>query len=302
MNLIKPKKLKEGDTIAIIATSGEVDFNKIEQACKYFNRKNYNIVLGSNIKKSYYDLAGSDEERLEDLHNAFADKNIDAIICARGGYGALRLINKIDYSIIKNNPKIFCGYSDITVLNSILYKKCALVSFSGPMAQSDFSQEINPITEKSFFKTLTGDCIEIKPIKSTPEVTYFEPVRARVFGGNLTTIATLCGADFIPDEKFIFFTEDINEPSYKIDRCFTQLLNIENFRNNLSAIVCGEFTGVDEPANLSDTLNRIKNELNIPVVTGYPISHSAVKATIPVGGLGELTISGLKISDYLLVN
>jgi len=302
MNLIKPKKLKAGDTIAIIATSGEVDFNKLEHACKYFKQKNFNVVLGSNIRKSYNDLAGTDDERLENLHNAFLDKNINAIICARGGYGALRLVNRIDYSIIKNNPKIFCGYSDVTILNAMFYKKSGLVTFSGPMAQSDFSQEINPFTEQCFFETLNSGCIEIKPVKHCAEVECFEPVRARLFGGNLTTIASLCGVDFIPDEKFIFFTEDINEPAYKIDRCFTQLLNIEKFRNNLCAIVCGEFTGIDEPAALSNLLQQIKNELQIPVVTYFPISHSPAKATIPIGGLGELTSSSLTISDYLLEN
>lgn len=302
MNLIKPKKLKDGDTIGIIATSGEVDFEKIKQSCEYLKRKNFNVVLGSNIQKSHNELAGSDEERLEDLHNAFLDKNIDAIICARGGYGALRLINKIDYSIIKNNPKIFCGYSDITILNSMFYKKCGLVNFSGPMAQSDFSQEINQFTENSFFETLKNNCVEIKPIKTQNSITDFEPVKARLFGGNLSTLASLCGANFIPDEKFILFAEDINEPAYKIDRYFTQLLNIENFRRNICAIVCGEFSGLDNSEYFANLLKEIKSELNIPIVTDYPISHSRQKSTIPVGGLGELTPYSLKISDYLLEN
>lgn len=298
MNLIKPKKLKEGDTIAIIATSGEVDFEKIKQAVKYFENKNFKVVLGSNIQKLHNELAGTDEERLEDIHNAFLDKNINAIICARGGYGALRLVNKIDYSIIKNNPKIFCGYSDITILNAMFYKKCGLVTFSGPMVQSDFAKETNKFTEKSFWKALTSDCIEIKPRKENSQ--NFAPVQARLFGGNLSTLASLCGVDFIPDEKFIFFAEDVNEPTYKIDRYFTQLLNIEKFRNNVAAIVCGEFSGLDNLEYFKNLLDEIKSDLNVPIVTDYPISHSPQKATVPVGGWGELSSSSLKISDYLL--
>ena len=127
MNLIKPKKLKKGDTIAIIAPSGEVDMKKIKKAVSFFEKYGFKIRLGKNIDKCQNYLAGSDEERLEDLHNAFADKEIKAIICARGGYGAIRLINKIDYELIKNNPKIFCGYSDITALSAMILKKTGLI-------------------------------------------------------------------------------------------------------------------------------------------------------------------------------
>lgn len=300
MNLIKPKKLKEGDTIGIIAVSGETDFEKIILAADYFKKKNFNVVLGSNIKKSYNGLAGKDEERLEDLHRAFLDQNINAIICARGGYGALRLVDKIDYSIIKNNPKIFCGYSDITILNAMFYKKCGLVTFSGAMAQSDFSGEINPYTEKSFEDTLSGKTEIIYP--KTENLSKIDTVKGLLFGGNLSTLASLCGTNFIPDEKFIFFTEDINEPAYKIDRYFTQLLNIPEFRNNIQAVIYGDFTGVDKPEYLKDLLNEIQDELNIPVAGNYPVSHSPVKATIPVGGYGEFDGTKLKISDYILEN
>ena len=120
MNLIKPKKLKKGDTIAIIATSGNVNIEKIKEGVKYFHEKGFNVKLGKNIEKTDKYMAGSDIERLEDLHNAFADEEVNAIICARGGYGAIRLIDKIDYSIIQNNPKIFCGYSDITALSAMI--------------------------------------------------------------------------------------------------------------------------------------------------------------------------------------
>lgn len=300
MNLIKPKKLTKGDTISIIATSGEVDFEKILNAKKYFEQKGFNIVLGSNITKSNNGLAGDDTERLEDLHKAFLDKNIDAIICARGGYGALRLVNKIDYSIIKSNPKIFCGYSDITILSSMFYKNCGLVTFSGPMAQSDFANNINPYTERSFFATLTNNSVTLLAKKPNEET--FSAVEGILFGGNLSTISSLCGIDFIPDEKFIFFTEDINEPTYKIDRYFTQLLNIEKFRNNLNAIVCGDFTGCDNLCDLPKIFNDLKKELNIPIVKDYPISHTQVKATIPIGGFAKLFSDKLVISDYIFEN
>ena len=182
----------------------------------------------------------------------------------------------------------------------MFYKKCGLVTFSGAMAQSDFSGEINPYTEKSFEDTLSGKTEIIYP--KTENLSKIDTVKGLLFGGNLSTLASLCGTNFIPDEKFIFFTEDINEPAYKIDRYFTQLLNIPEFRNNIQAVIYGDFTGVDKPEYLKDLLNEIQDELNIPVAGNYPVSHSPVKATIPVGGYGEFDGTKLKISDYILEN
>ena len=108
MNIIKPKKLKPGDTIAVIAPAGELDREKTENAITYFEKQGYKISRGKNLYKQQNYLAGSDEERLEDLHNAFRDRTIDAIFCARGGYGSLRLISTINYVMIRTNPKIFC--------------------------------------------------------------------------------------------------------------------------------------------------------------------------------------------------
>lgn len=300
MNLIKPKKLKIGDTIGIIAPSGEVDFNKILQSVKYFEQKGFSVKLGSHIKcQANGYLAGCDEQRLEDLHNAFLDDEIDAILCARGGYGALRLIDKIDYSIIKNHSKIFCGYSDVTVLNSVFYKKCGLVTFSGPMAQGDFSAEIDTFTEKYFFETLQNGEFHITSKLLNEK---FDPVEGTLFGGNLATLASLCGFDFIPDEKFILFAEDVGEPVYKLDRYFTQLFNIEQFSENVCAIVCGDFSGIDSQNSLDILLSEISNKYNIPVVKGFPFGHEKVKATIPCGAYTKLTNDGLFAENFLLDN
>lgn len=288
MNLIKPKKLKRGDTISIIAPAGEVDLNKLEIAKKYFTEKGYNIKLGSNINKKDRYLAGTDKGKIEDLHNAFLDKETNAILCARGGYGAIRLINKIDYNIIKNNPKIFCGYSDITALSIMFLKHTGLITFSGPMAQSDFANEnINIFTEKSFWNTLCNGNFKLEPADGYK---IYKPGNAEgiLFGGNLTTIASLCGQDFIPDEKFIFFAEDVNEPVYKIDKYFTQLFNIDKFKHNISAIILGDFTGIDNPKWLDELFIEIADQTDIPISAGYPISHTETKSVIPIGSRAVL--------------
>ena len=296
MKIIKPNKLQTGNTIGIIAPAGNVEEDKILNSVKYFESLGYKIKLGKNIFKSDRYLAGSDNERLDDLHNAFADKDIKAIICARGGYGCLRLVDKIDYDLIKNNPKIFCGYSDITALSLMFLKHADLITFSSPMPKGDFQPEdIDKFTANSFWQALTNDSLTI----TAPNSKIYNEGKAEgiLWGGNLATVCSLCGTDFIPDEKFIFFAEDLNEPVYKIDRSFRQLLNIELFRKNVSAIISGDFLGTEEYKNQLDQLfNEIAKELNIPVYGGYQITHDKTKVTVPIGGLGTLNNGVLEIN------
>lgn len=299
MNIIKPKKLNIGDTIAIIAPSGDCDSNKIINAKKYFENKGYNVKLSLNISKQNNYLAGSDNDRANAINQAFADNDVNAIVCARGGYGALRLVNKIDYDLIRKNPKIFCGYSDITILSTILLKRAGLITFSGPMAQSDFSTDlICSYTENSFFKTLSSNLIEICP-KSPKCYGIQKSTEGIIWGGNLSSIVSLCGIDFIPDEKFIFFAEDLNEPVYKIDRYFTQLFNIENFKNNIQAIVLGDFLDIDSSEYFDALFENIAKEYNIPIVSGFAITHNNEKDTVPIGAFARLNGDKLCINNYL---
>ena len=301
MNLIKPKNLNQGDTICIIAPSGEVDEQKILKAKQYFENKGFKVKLGSNITKQKNYLAGEDQERLNDLENAFIDKSVNAIICARGGYGAIRLINKIDYNLIKNNPKIFCGYSDITALSAMIFKNTGLITFSAPMAQSDFSSDkINEFTENKFFQTLTQNISEIEP--TNLKIYKSGKAKGLLIGGNLSTLTSLCGVDFIPKEDFILFAEDLNEPAYKIDRYFTQLLNIKTFKNHLKGIILGDFLDLDNEKYFDDLIYSIAHEYDIPILGGYPISHSDTKATIPYGAMAEIEDDRIKISPYLSDN
>lgn len=284
MNIIKPKKLTKGCTISIIAPSGPVDKNKIETAKSFFEQNGYGVKLGENIFKSDNYLAGFDEQRLDDLHNAFLDDEVDAIVCARGGYGALRLIDKIDYKIIKNNPKIFCGYSDITILNSMFLKKAGLMCFHGAMAQSDFgNDEINEYTKNSFLDVLSGVNNDVIPADSAAYGQTGKEIKGILFGGNLSTMSSLCGVDFVPDEEFVFFAEDLNEPVYKIDRYFTQLFNQKNFKNNIKAMLIGDFMNCEDKTEFSRLLEEISKNHHLPVITGFPFSHGVKKATVPTG-------------------
>ncbi len=297
MNIIKPARLEKGDTISIVAPSGCISYDKILNAKKYFEDLGYKIKLGANIQKKDRYMAGSDEDRIKDLHTAFVDKEIKAIICARGGYGAIRIINKIDYNLIKNNPKIFCGYSDITALSAMIYKKTGLITFSGPMIKSDFQPDsINNFTVDNFWETLTNDHIKIVPNNNNILLNLGKKtIEGILWGGNLATIASLCGQDFIPDENFIFFTEDLNEPVYKIDRYFRQILNIAKFKRNLKAILVGEFLDVEDNTQLSNLFKELAIETQVPIIGTFKISHGKEKITVPFGGYGTLNKNTLSI-------
>ncbi|MCM1073540.1 MAG: LD-carboxypeptidase, partial [Bacteroides sp.] len=147
-------------TIGIIALSGACDKEKIENSKACLEKMGFKVKLSKNIFDRVRYLAGSDEDKLAELYRFFKDPEIDLILNARGGYGTIRLINKIDYDIIKNNQKPFIGFSDITALLLMFYKKAGLITYHGPMASSDFGGEISDFTNENFFRAINGESLE----------------------------------------------------------------------------------------------------------------------------------------------
>ena len=281
-------------TIGIIALSGACDKEKIENAKTFLESEGFCVKLSKNIFDKDRYLAGSDKDKLEALYSFFEDPEIDLILNARGGYGAIRLINKIDYEIIKNNPKPFIGFSDITALLLMFYKKCGLVTYHGPMACSDFGNHPTPTlpiqggsTWDAFFRALSGECLEFVGNK----IYHQGDVKGIIWGGNLATVVSLCGLDFIPDEDFIFFAEDLNEPVYKIDKMFQQLFNMEKFQKHCKGIVLGDFLDVDNETWLDEYFKT----LPVPAVSGFKITHNQEKVTIPIGKNALLRDNVLRI-------
>ena len=284
MNIIKPSKLKTGDTIGILSVSGGIsNYENILRAKDFFVSQGFKIKISETTSKHFRYMAGTDEERVKALEDFFLDSEIDAIVCSRGGYGSLRIIDKINYDVIKNNPKIFVGYSDITILLSMIFKNTGLITFHGAMMNGDFGKEkINEYTKNSFFDTLQKEqkifrakddflCLNVGVSDGT------------LWGGNLATLVSLSPNDFVPDEPLILFLEDLNEPVYKIDKMLTQLFNIPLIRKNVKGLVLGDFLDSGNEEQLHELLKEVSLNLKIPSATGFHITHDVEKDTLPFG-------------------
>lgn len=294
MNIIKPKKLQKGDTIGFLSVSGCIkEIERIEKAKEYFENLGFKVVISDTTYKKYRYMAGNDNERLEALHSFFKNDNIDAILCTRGGFGVIRILKDIDYNLIKNNPKIIAGYSDITALLAIIHKKTGLLTFHSPMVNGDFGEEdVDEFTAVSFFSILQKENkTQIYKADENFKTYYQGTSRGILWGGNLSTIASLSGTDFIPDKRFNLFLEDLNEPAYKLDKMLTQLLNIDKFKKNLSGIIIGKFTGIDKENYLEELFKETAENLSIPTCNGFKISHDKQKYTLAIGIESEFNAS-----------
>ena len=280
-------------TIGIIALSGVIDKEKLNFAINNLKILGYNVKLSKNIFDTNRYLAGNDNNKIKELEEFFSNPEIDIIMTARGGYGAIRLIDKIDYNILKNHPKIFTGFSDVTALLLMIYKKTGMVTYHGLMATPDFGFdcEIDEFSFQNFQAAINGEELNFEGNKIYRDGT----AKGIIWGGNLATLVSLCGIDFIPNENFIFFAEDLNEPVYKIDKMFTQLFNIKEFKKYCKGIVLGDFLDCGNEKWLEEFFVEFSEIHQIPIVDGFKITHNRKKITIPIGKKAILSGANLKI-------
>jgi len=292
MALIKPKRLSKGDTIGIIAPAGSPKPERLKKSIRYLNRLGFKTIVFPQVKSKLGYLAGDDRSRAAAVNDAFSDKRIDAVFCARGGYGSLRILPLIDFEIIRSNPKIFVGYSDITVLLVSIYKEARQTTFHGPMPAVEFGRRIRPYTADYFLESLmsTKAAGEIKrPRGYRVERINGGNARGRIVGGNLCLMNRLIGTGFLPSfkNKIVFF-EDTEEEAYRIDGYLAQLLQATDFAEAAGFII-GEFTRTESRFGSSAgwTVRKVIYEyisgLNKPAIFGFPCGHGNEKITIPLG-------------------
>jgi muramoyltetrapeptide carboxypeptidase len=293
MNYLKPKKLLKGDLIGIISpASSPDDLSLIKSGVKYIEGFGYQTILGKNVGKIRGYLAGTDAERVKDIHEMFSDKKVKAIFCLRGGYGAFRLLDKIDYKLIRNNPKIFVGFSEITALQLAFLKKANLITFAGPMVLPNFSKEVSTYTEENFWRIITSNKKPgriIFPKINMLSLISSNEVSGIIVGGNLAVFTSLLGTGYLPELKNkILFLEDISEPPYKIDRMLNQLRLNQVFKK-VKGIILGSFLDCSESneRKKSLTLEEIWSDyfssINIPVIHSFSHGHIKDFLTVPIG-------------------
>ena len=275
-----PARIKPGDTIGIVAPAGPFDRQTFLRGVHIIEDMGFQIFIPPGLfeKNSY--LAGSDNHRVQFVNQLFADTSIDAIICARGGYGSMRILPMLDYDTIQNNPKVFIGFSDITILLSVLFSRCNLVTFHGPVVTSlaDASEE----TKCSLFSNVTSESnLEIKLLSGKtiiPGVAVGE-----VCGGNLTMLCHLVGTPFAPDfENKVLFLEDRGEAPYRIDRMLVHMALAGCF-NGLSGIILGTFEECGPIEDVIKIIVEIFEKYSIPILAGLDAGHGHHNLTIPLG-------------------
>jgi muramoyltetrapeptide carboxypeptidase len=294
-NLIKPKALQKGDLVGVVAPGTNVpdpdDIQKAKQVLDYFGLKyrfGKNLLNGSGYKSRSVD------ERVEDLHSMFSDKEVKAIFCIRGGYGSIQLLNNIDYNLIRKNPKIFVGYSDITVLHLAINKFAGLVTFHGPVLLSRFTSYTVDLFKKVLFINEAAGIISnpemisgIRP--AYPNRTICSGIaKGKLTGGNLSLISSIMGTKYeIDTNGKILFLEDIGENAYRIDRMLSQL-KLAGKLQEAKGIIFGKCMNCDADtatwdASLGQVLDYQLGDLNIPVFYGLLIGHTSDQSTLPYG-------------------
>ncbi|MFT4760703.1 MAG: muramoyltetrapeptide carboxypeptidase [Paraglaciecola sp.] len=296
----KPKRLKKGDTIGLITPGSFISDEGLNTAVEHVESLGFKVQLGKNIRAKRGFNAGTDVQRLEDLHGMFSDRNINGVWCARGGYGCGRILQGIDYQLIKRNTKALIGYSDITALLLAIYKKTEMIGFHGPVAASDFTDYTVAHFQKIVMEPQADFLIKpaIENLKNEDSIYHSKTIvsgkaRGKLIGGNLSLLASLAGTDFAPDFKNkIVFIEDIGEKPYRIDRMLTQLRQGTNLKA-AKGIALGIFADCEAPAasnslTLLETLTDRLGDLKIPVVYGLSFGHIANQMTLPIGVEAEL--------------
>ncbi|MBN1251723.1 MAG: LD-carboxypeptidase [Bacteroidales bacterium] len=298
---IKPQKLKKGDRIGLVCPAGFITKEQLDKTSNILSELGFNSFFSDNILNRQGYLAGNDKERAEDINQMFINKSIKAILAVRGGYGSSRIIDLIDYQTIKENPKIFIGYSDITALLNSINKFTGLITFHGIVGISDF----NDYTKQNFLNLFVNNLLEIKSDENiSPKIINHGSAQGKLAGGNLSTINSLLATDFEIDftDKIVFI-EDISESPYKIDRMLTQLLLSGNLKK-AKAIILGVFKNCDlndDDINKQNSLSLQEifidrlNNLNIPVISNFSFGHIESQAIFPIGITAEINTNELFI-------
>ena len=301
---IKPPRLKPGDTLGLIAPGSYIDGRQLNDSIQNLNELGFNVVYNNSILSVNGYFSGPDKQRASEVNQMFYRDDVKGIVCARGGYGCTRILSLLNYNVIRTNPKVLIGYSDVTSLLYGIYKETGLVCFHGPVGTSTY----NDFTIEYFRKTLMDpeDNLVLKnPAPESPD-DEFKPytitegsAKGELIGGNLSVAVSLIGTPYdISTKNKIIFLEEMSEDPYRIDRMLTQMRMAGKF-DGAAGVALGVFkdckpsdkSSFDSSFTLKEVLKSRLADLNIPVLYGMSFGHVKNKFILPAGLKAELDTS-----------
>jgi len=291
-----PKRLEKGQTIGLIAPGFAVSQEKMTQMVFFLEQSGFKVFQTGRIGQEGY-FSNTDEQRALDVMEMFSNPNVDAILCARGGYGCTRILDLLDYKIIENNPKILLGFSDVTALIQGIYSKTGLIGFHGPVgttienqyAQSCIQDLLMNLSEQTTIKPVNLEESQYQSISEYQRYTIYPGIaKGKLIGGSLTLITALIGTPYEIDfTDCIVCIEDVEEKPYRIDRMLTQLLGSKTFKA-AAGIAFGVCAGCDTEKNqnnftLREVIENRISPLKIPAAYGLSFGHVPDNCTLPIG-------------------
>ena len=297
----KPQVLRRGDTIGIVAPAWSFDPKSFKKGVERLKKLGFKVKYDRSIFSKYWSMAGYDERRAELINRMFADKEVKAIFCAKAGYGSMRTIPYLNKKIIKRNPKIFLGYSDITVLLMYLYKTFGMVVFHGPVVSGEIHKSMNPITLKYLLRAVT-QTVPLGKLKfSTMRSLRTGKATGILVGGNMSLVMSAIGTPYdIDTSGKILFLEDIGEDLESIDDYLIQLKLAGKFKKIRGLVFGRMIKCLDHSGRkyiIEYILDDILSDLNVPIIYGFPSGHrhaGDVNVTLPMGV--SVTLDGYKAS------
>lgn len=298
MRVIRPRALRKKATIGIVSPSSpQRDEARLHRGVAYLESLGYNVKLGKHVRSTYGGyLAGTDRDRANDINAMFADGSVDAIFCARGGYGCARILPLLDYALIRKHAKIFVGFSDVTSLQLALWKRIRLVTFSGAMPSVDMADAFDKVSEEQFWRVLSSK----RPIGTLKQPWPLESLQRGdaegvLLGGNLSVLTSILGTEYMPSLRgSILALEDIGEATYRIDRMLTHLA-LATKRGRPAGVAYGFWSqdarlqGTTPHRDVSEVLLERLGLTRGPVTARLMYGHEQTKFTLPFGVRARLS-------------